>query len=71
MFGFRPGPFEILVILFIVLLIFGANRLPQLASSMGKGIRLFKKSLSGEETEEEKTITEKSRRRKKVSEVKE
>ena len=33
---------EILVILFIVILIFGAKRLPELATGLGKGIRNFK-----------------------------
>jgi sec-independent protein translocase protein TatA len=33
---------EMLVVLFIVLLIFGANRLPELAKGVGKSIRNFK-----------------------------
>ena len=33
---------ELLIILFIVILIFGANRLPQLATGLGKSIRNFK-----------------------------
>lgn len=37
---------EILVILVIVLLLFGAKRIPEIAGSMGKGIREFKKSVS-------------------------
>ncbi len=36
---------EILVILLIVLLVFGAKRLPEMGSAMGKGIREFKKSI--------------------------
>jgi sec-independent protein translocase protein TatA len=35
---------EILVILVVVLLIFGANKIPQLGDALGKGIRNFKKS---------------------------
>lgn len=38
----RIGLPEILVILFIVILIFGANRLPEIGRGIGKGIRNFK-----------------------------
>lgn len=44
-----PGPTEILVILLIVILLFGAKRLPKIGSSLGKGIRNFKNSLMGKE----------------------
>ena len=37
---------EILLILVVVLLLFGAKRLPEVGSSIGKGIREFKRSLS-------------------------
>ena len=37
---------EIMLILVVVLLIFGAKRLPEIGSSMGKGIREFKKSIT-------------------------
>jgi sec-independent protein translocase protein TatA len=37
---------EILIILVIVLLLFGAKRIPEIAGSMGKGIREFKKSIN-------------------------
>jgi sec-independent protein translocase protein TatA len=36
---------ELLVILLLVLLVFGAKRLPEIGASMGKGIREFKRSL--------------------------
>src|SRR3954465_150874 len=42
------GPLEIAVVLIIVLIIFGPKRLPELGQSMGKGIREFKSSLSGD-----------------------
>ena len=42
MFGI--GMPELLVILVIVLVIFGANKLPQIGEGLGKGIRNFKKS---------------------------
>jgi sec-independent protein translocase protein TatA len=40
---------EILVILFIVVLIFGAKRLPELATGIGKGIRNFKDASRGDD----------------------
>lgn len=39
------GMWELLVILFIVLIIFGAGRLPEIGRGLGEGIRNFKKSL--------------------------
>jgi len=38
------GIFEILVILFIVLLIFGAKKIPEIAKSLGEAIKEFKKA---------------------------
>jgi sec-independent protein translocase protein TatA len=40
------GFMEILLILVVVLLLFGAKRIPEIAQSMGKGIREFKKSVT-------------------------
>ena len=40
------GMWEILVILLVVLLLFGAKRLPEMGSSIGKGIREFKRSIA-------------------------
>jgi sec-independent protein translocase protein TatA len=40
------GFMEILLLLIVVLLLFGAKRLPEIGASMGKGIREFKKSIS-------------------------
>lgn len=48
------GTGEILVILFIVLLLFGGKKLPELAKSLGKGIREFKNACQGLEIEKEK-----------------
>jgi sec-independent protein translocase protein TatA len=47
----RLGIPELLVILFIVLLIFGANRLPDLAKGMGKSIKNFKEAVRDGEDE--------------------
>ena len=40
---------EIAIIAVVILLIFGARRLPEIGSSMGKGIRTFKSALMGED----------------------
>jgi len=45
------GPLEIAVVLIIVLIIFGPKRLPELGQSMGRGIREFKSSISGDKQE--------------------
>ncbi len=39
---------EILLILFIVLILFGAKRIPDLAKSLGRGVKEFKKGLKDE-----------------------
>ena len=51
-----PGPLEIIVILTVVLLLFGAKRLPEIGRAMGEGIREFKKALKeGSEDNPENT----------------
>ncbi|MCD6169501.1 MAG: twin-arginine translocase TatA/TatE family subunit [Candidatus Latescibacteria bacterium] len=45
------GPWEILLILLIALLLFGAKRIPEIARSLGKGIREFKKATREVESE--------------------
>ena len=47
MFGF--GLPEMLIVLTIVLVVFGAGRLPEIASSMGKSITNFKKAATGKD----------------------
>ena len=56
LFGMPQGA-EWLIILFVVLLIFGSTRLPQLARGMGKSIKEFKKGVNegGDEDEVEET----------------
>ncbi len=45
------GTGELIIILTIVLLLFGGKRLPELAKSLGKGVREFKKATQGIEDE--------------------
>ncbi|HTL12240.1 MAG TPA: twin-arginine translocase TatA/TatE family subunit [Bdellovibrionota bacterium] len=44
MFGLSLGH---ILILFVVVLLFGANRLPELGGALGKGLRAFRKGLEG------------------------
>lgn len=48
-----PGPFELIIILAIVVLIFGVGKISQLGGALGKSIREFKKA---KETDDEETI---------------
>ena len=51
------GP-ELMMIMFIVLLLFGANKLPELAKGIGKSVRTFKKAASGVEEEVRRAMQE-------------
>lgn len=52
MFG-RLGPWEIGLILAIILIVFGVGKLPQVGGALGKGLRAFRRGQTGEEDEEE------------------
>jgi sec-independent protein translocase protein TatA len=55
----RIGLPELLVILVIVLLIFGAGKIPQIAKSLGDGIKEFKKAMTGTGEDDKSDKTEK------------
>ncbi len=48
MFGL--GPWELLIILAIVIIVFGVGRLPELGTGLGEGIKNFKKSFKDSKT---------------------
>jgi sec-independent protein translocase protein TatA len=50
MFGL--GSQELIIILVIVVVLFGAKRLPQLGAGLGKGITNFKKGLKGQDNDQ-------------------
>lgn len=52
------GP-ELMMILFVILLLFGANKLPELARGLGRATREFKKATSGVEEEIRSAMEEK------------
>lgn len=48
------GMQELIIILVIVVLLFGAKRIPEIMSGLGKGIRTFKSAMDGEEVSNSK-----------------
>jgi sec-independent protein translocase protein TatA len=58
-----PGIGELIVIFLIVLLIFGAGKIPKIAKDLGTGIRDFKKAMNGElDGDKEKKSDDKTQR---------
>ncbi len=55
---FRPGPEWIIVLVVILLFVFGAKRLPEIGSSLGKGLRTFKSAVTGEDEKREQSQPE-------------
>ncbi len=53
MFGL--GPMELIIILVIILIIFGAGKLPEIGGGMGKAIRNFKSGVKDTDKKDQKT----------------
>jgi len=49
-FATIPGPTELILILVIVIVVFGAKRIPEIMGGLGEGIKTFKKAMEGEDT---------------------
>ncbi|MDO8461853.1 MAG: twin-arginine translocase TatA/TatE family subunit [Deltaproteobacteria bacterium] len=49
------GPMELVIVLVIVLVVFGAGKLPSVGGALGQALKNFKKSSSGEESAPDKT----------------
>ena len=59
------GPMELVVIFLIVVVLFGASRIPQIGKGIGEGIRNFKKGLKGDDdAESERRLEERNEPRK-------
>jgi sec-independent protein translocase protein TatA len=54
MFDFSP--IQIAIVLLIVLVVFGPKRLPELGRSIGRGLREFRSSMSGDDDERAATV---------------
>jgi sec-independent protein translocase protein TatA len=50
------GPWEIAIVVVLILLIFGPRKLPELGSSLGKSIRGFKKGMKDDHDDQDQTI---------------
>lgn len=59
MFGGRIGPTELIIILVIVLLIIGPKKLPDLARSLGEGLKEFRRGIKGSDGKKASKETEK------------
>ena len=55
------GPLEIFLIFVIIMVVFGVGKLPEVGEGLGRGIRLFKTSLSGKEEKIEKNTNKKKK----------
>lgn len=53
-----PGGQELLIILAIVVLLFGAKKIPELAKGLGKGIKNFKAEMKNDDDEKETASTD-------------
>jgi len=47
------GPLEIFIVLIIALIVFGPKRLPELGKSLGRGLREFKETVTGDKHDDE------------------
>jgi sec-independent protein translocase protein TatA len=59
---FRMGPWEIALILVVILIVFGVGKLPQVGGAIGKGMRSFQKGRRGEDVAEEEEGEEKPKK---------
>ncbi len=54
------GPKDVIIVLVMLLVIFGSRRLPEMGRSLGHGLREFKQSLLGRDTDEQREVTKSS-----------
>jgi sec-independent protein translocase protein TatA len=63
---FNIGPQELFILFLIVLLVFGAKRIPEIGRSIGRGIQEFKKGMR--DVESELTVSDKPEEKKSIEE---
>ncbi|WP_205697523.1 twin-arginine translocase TatA/TatE family subunit [Conexibacter sp. SYSU D00693] len=57
---FNIGPMELIIVLAIALIVLGPKKLPEVGRSLGKGMREFKDSISGEDKRDDEYIAPRS-----------
>lgn len=55
---FNLGTTEVIIIVFVILLLFGGKKIPELMKGIGKGVRSFKKGMNDIEDEINKPVDE-------------
>ena len=56
-----PGPWQIILIVLVVLLLFGGRKIPELMKGLGQGMKEFKKATKDESAEEDEEDAEKEK----------
>ena len=56
-----PGPWQIILIVLVVLLLFGGRKIPELMKGLGQGMKEFKKATKDESGEEDEEDAEKEK----------
>ncbi len=55
-----PGPFQIIIVILLILVVFGASRVPSIAENLAKGVKSFKKGLKDDD-DTPKSVPDKSK----------
>ncbi len=57
-----PGPLQILIVVLLILVVFGASRVPAIAENLAKGVKSFKKGLKDDDDDDApKSVSDKSK----------
>jgi len=55
-----PGLWQIIIVILLVVVVFGAGRVPVIAENLAKGIKSFKRGLKDEDEAEKKSVSDQS-----------
>lgn len=57
--GWAPGPWEIILVVLVVLLLFGGRKIPELMRGLGKGVKEFKEGIAEDDKKDSEEPKEK------------